>query len=498
MYERHRDNGSAPVVIFYTDNGIGLGHLTRQAAIANRARGAFRPSFLTMSAGYMLMRQLGLPAEYFPSYGALGIPKQQWEPLVARRLLEAIRLTGASAVVVDHISPPRIFESLRASTTGVKFLWSRRGMWQPDKNRAALDAGKGFDLVVEPGDLASPLDQGATVHRRGEVISTDPIVLTDTAEQLPGDEARDQLRIPRSGPAYLINLGDPSPAEIARLISHARSVVEIVSDGPAHFFSPLHPLHGDRIPKVRRVAMRPVYPVSRFLNAFDGVISSAGYNSFHETVASGLPAVFVPHRGARIDDQVRRAEFAALSGRAHWAPDVYDPSFHVAVRRMLRPPEKDIAKRVSAVLGEMRGARQFADILADVAITAQLEASGGRARSDYMADGPDLAFWPPELSDTHCTLVIALDHDDEQLQELVATAHSPHLGRLVVLVRHGAPGPLFRKKFVFESAMTESEWSALGRHGYRSYLEARITGMAERYGPRHIITATPGQDITAE
>ena len=52
---------------------------------------------------YPLLRQLGFPVEYFPSYDILKISKQEWEPLMAERVLEAIRLIDARiVVVVDH------------------------------------------------------------------------------------------------------------------------------------------------------------------------------------------------------------------------------------------------------------------------------------------------------------------------------------------------------------------------------------------------------------
>jgi hypothetical protein len=483
-----------PVVLFYTDNGIGLGHLTRQAAIASRSGGAFRPAFLTMSLGYTLLRELGIPAEYFPSYGVLGIPKEEWEPLVARRLLETIRLSNASVVVVDHVSPPRIFEFVRAQAEHVKFVWSRRGLWQPGKNMGALRASADFDLIVEPGDLASPLDHGATVERRNEVVPTSPIILTDPADFLPRDEARTRLKIPLSGPAFMINLGDSDPAEAAYLTSHARSVVESVLGHRAHFFAPLHPLHGTRTPRVEGVRRAPVYPVAPYLNAFDGSISSAGYNSFHEVVASVLPAVFVAHRGARIDDQARRAEFGALSGRAHWASDIFDASFRVAVQRMLRPTEKAIAKLVSAHFGDLRGAYEFADILA---VLAQNVIK--RSRHESVAGGGIR----PELGDSviqvatpgsQGTLIVALEHDGGQLRDL-ANSSPPQRGTSVVLVRDGNPLPLHRRKILFESVMTEAEWSQLETHGYETYLEIRIAGIMERYNLGRIITISPGQDL---
>jgi len=477
-----RENLAPPVVLFYTDNGFGLGHLTRQAAVASRARGAFRPVFLTMSAGYTLLRQLGFPTEYFPSYGVLGVSKRQWEPLMEQRVLEAIRLTGAAAVVIDHVSPPAIFEDLRRKTTGVKFIWSRRGLWQPGSNLSALDLSDSFDLIVEPGDLASAVDQGQTAVRSHEAIPTDPVVLVDPADFLSREEARELLGLPPSGRAVLINFGDSNPEEVEGLVSLTKSIADSVAPDSICFFSPLHPLHRGQFQTIQGVAMKPVYPAARYLNAFDGAVSSAGYNSFHEIVGSGLPAVFVPRSNSRIDDQTRRAQFASLSGRGHWAPHAQDPSFPRSLEMMLRPRERSIAEKTTSVLGTMRGAYEFADIVAGVLKTSDRTAGAvDDASGDPLAD-PDPTQGPAPTT----TLVIAVESDDEQVDELAATLNRSE--KTVVVVADADPSPLYSRGFVFESVMTEPEWSACGPSSYRDYLGTRISGIVRRYHPTRLLS----------
>lgn len=463
---------SPPIVLFYTDNGFGLGHLTRQAAIASRAGGGFRPVFLTMSAGYTLLRKLGLPAEYFPSYGRLGVTKPEWEPVMAQRLLEMIRLSGAGVLVVDHVSPPKIFATLRAMAPGLKQIWIRRGLWQPGKNAGALANSESFDLVVEPGDLAATLDVGATVARRHETIRTEPVVLTEPEEFLSRDAARDGLAISRSGRAVLINLGDPDPA-IGQLLGHVAATIQRASPETIHLFAPLHPLLGGEAPRVRGLKTAPVYPVAKYLNAFDGVVSTTGYNSFHEIMGSGLPAVFVPRRNSSIDDQRRRAEFAALSGRAHWAPDVFDPRFEIAIERMLRNSEPAIASRTAAILGGLNGAREIAKIVASIARES--------ATTSVWPGNDEPAPSSESVSETDKQLVVALDHDDRQLAELAGFLDPAEMSSTVFLVRDGNPKPLYERGAIFESILTETEWRSLGRTAYSHFLETRIIGAMNRY-----------------
>ena len=56
------------------------------------------------------------------------------------------------------------------------------------------------------------------------------------------------------------------------------------------------------------------FPLSRYLRAFDLVISAAGYNSFHELLLAGVPAIFVPNEHPQQDDQLARARFVERQG----------------------------------------------------------------------------------------------------------------------------------------------------------------------------------------
>jgi len=53
--------------------------------------------------------------------------------------------------------------------------------------------------------------------------------------------------------------------------------------------------------------------MSRYYTAFDGAVSAAGYNAFHELVRFGVPTLFVPMR-RETDDQPARARYAADVG----------------------------------------------------------------------------------------------------------------------------------------------------------------------------------------
>jgi UDP:flavonoid glycosyltransferase YjiC (YdhE family) len=62
------------------------------------------------------------------------------------------------------------------------------------------------------------------------------------------------------------------------------------------------------------VLRRSLYPASNYLGAIDLMVTNAGYNSFHECVYGGIPAIFVPNESPEMDDQQLRATYAYASG----------------------------------------------------------------------------------------------------------------------------------------------------------------------------------------
>lgn len=460
-----------PVVVFYTDNGMGLGHLTRQLAIAQRARGSYQPLFLTMSAAYTLPQSLGVPTEYFPSYGRLGITKAEWEPLVQDRFAEIIEQTAACAVVVDHVSPPRVFAGLRKTFPGTRFIWSRRGLWQKDTNRGALGLSDDFDLIVEPGDLAEIVDVGPTTEERERVIQTSPVVLVDRGDRIDRDEARTALGLPVEGRAFLVNVGDRDSAEVHRMIEHVAVMVRRWAGPDCHVFAPLHPLHGDN-EQIPGVHMQPVYPVARYFSAFDGVVSSSGYNSFHEIVDSGLPAVFVPHRGARIDDQQRRARFGALCGRAHFADDVFGKEFSEAVRRMTRLFEASVAEEITTILGPMHGAEEFSNMLGELVRRPRAHDENAERLRPVRA--------PRSLGRDR--LVTLLDHDEAQLDRVSQQVSDDEVGRSVFVIGQLPASTLLARAAVFETVVDETTWHSISPVRYADYVADRIKRIERRFG----------------
>ena len=126
-------------------------------------------------------------------------------------------------------------------------------------------------------------------------------------------------------------------------------------------------LIADSVPELAEgVSRLSHFPNARYLNAFDFAISAAGYNSFHELIAAGVPTVFVPNENPMMDQQVIRAQHAERHGlgccvrlseiyRLPTALDrMQDAEFRAAVRgRCLALPSANGAVEAARVVEEL-------------------------------------------------------------------------------------------------------------------------------------------------
>ena len=113
--------------------------------------------------------------------------------------------------------------------------------------------------------------------------------------------------------------------------------------------------------------------MSRYLRAFDLVISAVGYNSFHELLLAGVPAIFVPNEHPQQDDQLARARFAEHRGVGACVRvrEVYRLS--ACVERLLQPDERRRIAERCAALDQSNGAVELASFIEEMAYSRRVD-----------------------------------------------------------------------------------------------------------------------------
>lgn len=350
-----------PRVLFVPSNGVGLGHVTRLLAIANRSEGRFLPLFATLAQAAAPIESFGYQVEYIPSQSDTQAPLESWDGWFRTELERLIRGYDIDLVVFDGNNPtPGLVHAVLAQPP-CRAVWVRRGMGKATAS-PFLDNARFFDLIIEPGEIAAERDTGATSQRRHEALQVDPIRLLDPGQLLDRVEARQALGIDPERPSVLVQLGSGSHRDVVALVDTVvkclagfdgvQTVIAEWENGAASL---------SLWPDTRVVSG---LPLSQYFNAFDFSISAAGYNTFHEVMAFGLPTIFVGNRHEAIDDQVARAQFAQDAGAALELGEDELFQLRSVCEVLFDPRAREVLRENGRKLARPNGAAAAADAIA--------------------------------------------------------------------------------------------------------------------------------------
>ncbi len=146
--------------------------------------------------------------------------------------------------------------------------------------------GKNFDLIIEPSDIADSAASESLESAAFDKVVTDPIWLLEKEELLSRKKARANLNLPTDKPCCLIQLGSGTNRDVVSLL--AAIIPTLKKQGIVPCIAEW--LMGSEIPRIwPGVVYLRLFPISRYLRAFDFSISAAGYNSFHELIGFEVP-----------------------------------------------------------------------------------------------------------------------------------------------------------------------------------------------------------------
>lgn len=396
-----------PTVVLATTNGKGMGHLSRQLALALASLGGMDPVIFSLSSAVPVVARYDMRAEYAPSVLRHQIPRRHWDAYLADRIVALVREVGASAFVFDGVYPyDGVLRALRRMPD-VPFIWSRRAMWQKGVGARALRYRRLFAAVLEPGDLAAGGDVGRTASL-ADARRLGAVTLVGHVPALERDRARTELGLDPDRPTVLLTLGSNRRTDLYAAYQRAVERFNAAGWQVAVTSSPIGSSTPAGGPKVISV-----FPLVRFLGAFDAAVSASGYNAVHELLYSAVPTLLVPNSDAVTDDQRTRARVVAGSGLALSADPERPKEFEAALDRLLDPrvrarlaaacrelpPTTGATEAARAVIGFAAGGRPPAGERMDA---AALHAQRFARRQVGRVLPRQVAGWlgrPPRLSD---------------------------------------------------------------------------------------------------
>jgi hypothetical protein len=306
----------APRILYFTSNGVGMGHLTRVLALARRHRDAAEPVVVSMSRAFGVVRDEGMMVEHIPFFRSAGMAPEIWHPNLAEELSEMLRFYRARVLVLDANVPYDGLLSALDDFPAVRRVWLRRAMWSPGAGRRFLDHEERFDAVVEPGEIAGAFDRGLTRHHRGRTLTAPPMRFLREGEALGRAAARAVLGLDPGRPAVILQLGAGLNYGIAGVRAQILDKLRTdVAGGPPQIVLARWSIADDG-PEPDGATVLRTFPFARFLAAFDYAVAMAGYNTFHENLAAGLPTLFLSNEHPEQDEQWLRADYARIAGLA--------------------------------------------------------------------------------------------------------------------------------------------------------------------------------------
>jgi hypothetical protein len=305
---RSRDDPSEshlPRILFFNVNGSGMGHLNRCISYARRLRGRARPVFFSLASAIELIEEMGFEADYFVSPYWSTSSTFAWNSELAVRfgmLLERVR---PDVIVFDGTWPFQGFLTACKEYGSPALVWSNRGLMKEGSKTVTVDETL-FDLVIQPGELGAG-ESEARLDGGGTRAVVPPVCVLEDDELFDRAAARAALCLPAEERVVLFALG---PGNLKDVSGIGHGLIRIFEAAGFRIVWARAPISIRDMELPQSVMPLTVYPLARYLRAFDVFVGAAGYNTCCELVQANVPALLVPN-AQLADDQVRRANMVA-------------------------------------------------------------------------------------------------------------------------------------------------------------------------------------------
>ena len=367
---------AAPRFLFYAVNGLGLGHVTRLLSIA-RALRRLSPGaeilFLTSSEADGVIFKEGFAAVKLPSKTireTCGLKKNTYLKLAQSVSWNTIASFDPDVLIVDTY-PSGSFEELipvlrwRQKNVFV-FREQRRDNFQSELLTATLPL---YNRIIVPHD---DIEQVGDLPEPEKACAVGPILIREMHELLDRDTARQRLGLPKEvTPDTLLfygSFGGGGEPETARALElTARAVQALNKIRPAHLVVGAGPLLRSLPDAQENVTLLTGrYPMLELLNAFDGAIAAAGYNTVHELLAAGVPSILIPFKRV-LDDQEQRARGLAAAGACQLCEPMTESGLIESVTQMADPATRSALALCARQQVRSNGANAAARAILDLA-----------------------------------------------------------------------------------------------------------------------------------
>lgn len=352
---------SQKTILFFSINGVGLGHLTRLLSIARRIKKRQTDTeiiFFTLCSAMHLIAREGFLGYYLPSIRVFPKSQEEWNQLLSSHLDQVIALHRPDLFVFDGVY---LYDGLLSSIqklSGMKRIWVYRELRKNHKEQ--FMNSELFDKIIIPTEAGSSLK----AEPLEKVCYCEPIIYLDKSELLTRETIRKQWRIPDQCKLVYVQLGSgqlndiQSPLFVLRsIVSQRQDLFIVVGE---HILGKEIDVSDDRMMVLRD------YPNSIYFQAFDLSISAAGYNTYHELMHFQVPTIFIPNEKSSTDDQLARANNAKKHGAALVLQEPTEETLSAAIDHVLDKTINEQMRLSAQTLVKSTGALQAAQLILEL------------------------------------------------------------------------------------------------------------------------------------
>ena len=351
-------------------NGIGLGHVTRQLALARALRDRLPEAqflFLTTSEAPSIIWQDGFASVKIPSWTNVTrglMSAADWRHLAHSLATVSVANFKPDVLIADSYPFGEYGEILAVLSTIQQRIFLYDVMPGQDQKKLHRDAISNYNLVLIPHDEGAfelPFEIVPAPHWVG------PMVNRSRKEALPRAEARRRLGIPEDRLCFYVALGGGGGEAIVEAINWLSITLESFPN--LLLFQTLPPLAAEDSGLLKSKNARAVshftFPFTPYLSAFDGAIAGAGANTTTELINFGVPAVWVPMGSKQAADQEWRAQKLSENGLG-WAVERLDSEgLTAAIRAMLDADTRRAMRQKMLAQPAPNGASKGADVICE-------------------------------------------------------------------------------------------------------------------------------------
>lgn len=431
-------------IVLYAINGSGVGHLTRLVAVGRWIRRysvhagvSAEVVFLTSSEADGVLFAERFASFKLPSKTAVaraGMDKLAYLALAKQWIWHSMTLLRPDLFVVDTFPRGSFGELLPALDLCRKKAFIYRPVKDELASRADFQATLPlYDSILIPeseGDAAPPFPAAA----RRKVRHTGPVLVREREELWPRAAVREHLQIEGDRLAVYVSAGgggdegaEAQIGHVCRALGGRRDLCLVVAAGPLYRG---RRLHGEGLRWLNEPG------AAELMGGMDLAVCAAGYNTYHELMHAGVPAVFLPQ--AKIADEQRaRAGRAAAAGAGVVLGDALCADELIrAVDRLCDPAERARASGAAAALVPRNHASAAAaELLRHVLPPAEVEAAEEAVSRDVLAAARELSLGIEGLID----LMHALRGPDSESPGGARAASELATGLLRAAAAAGAP-----------------------------------------------------------